>query len=77
MQIFKNFPGKHAPGLPWNRFCYLGCLKLTLPEKTLRLKSDEIFVPFPEKNSEYASDTQHFQKAYVRPFPNLNVLVFS
>ena len=34
-------------------------------------------VPPPEKNSKYAPDLKHFQWAYLRPFPGLNVLVFS
>ena len=34
-------------------------------------------MPFPWKNSEYAPDMKHFERAYLRPFPGLNVFVFS
>ena len=37
----------------------------------------KIGAPFPEKNSEYAPDIKHFQKAYLHPFPGLNVFAFS
>ena len=66
MQIFKIFPGKR----------YLSCLKSTLPKKTALEKWWRL-VSSLWKNSEYAPDMKHFQKAYLRPFPGLNVFVFS
>ena len=44
--------------------------------KNCAWKSDEIWCPFPEKIYEYAPDMKQFQKAYLRPFPGLNVLTF-
>ena len=58
-------------------FVYLSYLKLTLPGKNRAWKSDEIWCSLPEKNSEYASDMKPFERAYLRPFPGLNVFVFS
>ena len=52
-------------------------LKITLPGKDCAWKSDEIWCPLPEKNSEYAPDMKHFERTYFRPFPGLHVFVFS
>ena len=40
-------------------------------------KSDEIRCSLPEKNFPCIPDMKHFQRAYLRPFPGLNVFVFS
>ena len=76
MRIFKIFPAEHARGPPKSRFWDLSCLKLTLPEKTTLRKVTKIGAP-SLKNSEYAPDMKHFQKAYLRPFPGPNVFIFS
>ena len=72
---FQNFSGGAFPRTPLESFCYLSCLELTLPGKTALEKSDEIWCPLPEKKSQCAPDMKHFQRAYLRPFPRLNVFL--
>ena len=52
----------------------LKLLVLTLPEKIALEKSDEIWCPLSEKNSQCASAMKQFQRANLRPFPGLNFL---
>ena len=76
MQIFENFRGSMSP-VPLELFLLLKLPKINSAGKKLRLKKWRNLVPFPEKDFEYPPDTKHFQRAYVRPFSNLNILVFS
>ena len=46
-------------------------------EKNYAWKSYEYWYPLPEKNSAYAPDMKHFQKACLRSFSALNVFAFS
>ena len=77
MQIFKNIPEEHAPGLLLELFLLLKLLKINSAEKKKHAgKSDKNWSPFPEKHSEYAPGMKHFQKSYLRLFSGLNVCVF-
>ena len=69
MQIFKNFPGEHAPQTPVKSFLALTLLKIYSSGKNTLKKVTKIDAPSLKKFSEYASDTKHFQKPYLRPFP--------
>ena len=65
------------PPDPLKSFLLLKLLEITLPGKNCAWKSDEIWCPLPEKNSEYAPDMKHFERTYLRPFPDQNVFIFS
>ena len=52
------------------------CFKLILPEKNYAGKYVENWCPFLKKIFDYASDMKHFQRAYLRPFPRLDVYGF-
>ena len=73
----KTFRGNMHQDPPLSRFWCLSCLKLTLPKKITLEKVTKISVPSLKKNSEYDPDMKHFQKAYLRLFPGLNVSAFS
>ena len=60
---FQKFSGEHAPGPPGVFFCSSTCFKLILPEKKYASKNVEIWCPFLEKISDYASNIKHFQSA--------------
>ena len=51
-------------------------LKIYSAEKTMLEKVTK-FNALPKKISEYVPDMKHFKKADLRPFPGLNVFVFS
>ena len=72
MQLFKNFPLEHAPGPP-ESFCYLNCIQSTVPEKAALEKVTKSGALSLQKNSQCAPDMKHFHRAYLLPFPLLNV----
>ena len=76
MQIFNNFSGEHAPG-PLESFLALKLLKSNSAGKNTFEKSDQNRCPIPEKISKCTPDMKHFQNAYLRPFPSLNIFAFS
>ena len=75
-----KFSGKHvllSPDTPEFFFCFSICIKVTLPEKnTLKKRQNQNLMSYPTKKSEYAPDTKHFQRAYLPPFPGINVQRF-
>ena len=60
---------------PLELFLVLELLKINFAEKTALEKVTKIGAPSLKKI--LAPDIKHFQKAYLRPFPGLNVFVFS
>ena len=74
---FSKIFQESVPPDPLEWFLVLKLLKIKFAETKLRLKKWQKLVPLPEKNSEYALDMKHFQKAYSRPFTGLNVFAFS
>ena len=73
---FRKFSGVACPRTPLQSFLALKLLKINSAEK-IRLKKVTKVDASSLKFSEYAPDTKHFQKAYLRPFPSLNVFAFS
>ena len=77
---FQTFFKGACPQTFWSLFfCSSTCFKLILPEKlqNLRLKKCRNSVlSLLKEISDYASDMKHFQRAYLRPFPRLDVYRF-
>ena len=73
--FYNFFLGSMLPD-PLESFLALKFFKINSAGK-IRLKKWQNWCLFPEKSSEYALDMKHFQKAYLRPFPSLNVFAFS
>ena len=62
------------PPDPLESFLLLKLLELNSAEKkTMLEKVTKFDTFFLEKLSKYAPDMKHFKKAYLRPFPGLNV----
>ena len=74
---FQIFSRVACPRTPLESFLALKLLKINSAGKNTPEKSDENWCPLPQKISEYAPGMNHFQKAYLRPFPSLNVFAFS
>ena len=73
---FQNFFGGACSRTPLESFLLLKLLKTNLAGKNYAGKSDKIWCPFPEKYFENAPYINHFQRAYLRPFPGRYVFVF-
>ena len=74
---FQKFSGGACPRTPLESFLALKLLKNNSAGKKIFLnKVTKIDVP-PQKNSKCAPGMNYFQKAYLRPFPRLNVFAFS
>ena len=69
---FSKFFWGSVPPDSQESFLILKLLKIKSDEKTTLEKVTKL-VPLPEKISEYALDMKHFQRAYLRAFPGLNV----
>ena len=75
-KISKTFGGA-CPRTPLESFLAIKLLKINSAGTNTLEKSDENWCLLPKQISEYAPDMKHFQKAYLRPFPSLNVFSFS
>ena len=60
---------------PLEPFLFLNLLQINFAAKKLQ-KNVEIWCPFLKRISDYASDMKYFRKAYLRPFPRLDVSRF-
>ena len=73
VKIQKNFQGCMLPD-PLELSLFLNLLQINSNGKNTLEKMSKFGVQAPEKNSECAPDMKHFQRAYLRPFPGLNVM---
>ena len=74
----KIFRGSKPPDPPRIVFVtVLKLLKINSAGKKTRLEKVTKFNALSKKISEYVPDMKHFKKANLRPFPGLNVYVFS
>ena len=71
---FQNFSGGTCPRTLWILFLYLNLLQNNSVGKNYARKNDEIWRPL--KNSDYASNMKHFQRAYLSPFTRLHLYRF-
>ena len=70
---FSNmFRGSMSPD-PLDSLCSSICLQLILPEKSTLEKMSKFGATSLNKFLEYSPDMKHFQRAYLRLFPGLNV----
>ena len=72
-----KFSGKHvllSPDTP-EFFLFLDLHQSNSARKKYS-KFDQNLMSYPTKKSEYAPDTKHFQRAYLPPFPGINVQRF-
>ena len=69
---FQNFSWGASPRTLWCLFFVFQLASNQFSQKNPRLKKCRNLVP-PQKISDYASDMKHFERAYLHPFPRLDV----
>ena len=77
MQVFKFLSGGAFPRTPLKSFLVFKLLKIKSAEKITLEKVTKFGAPSLKKILNTPLDMKHFEKAYLRSFPGLNVSAFS